>query len=131
MGGGYVVHYRDLRRKMDGIARAKRVVLAAGTMNTLRLLFDGQRRSDLAVMPPLGNTFGGNGDALGVYFKNSAGPSTLHAPPFLGQFKVDEAESPFFGLAAGRGLETLPLPSRVKRRLERVVLVPRDGRRLR
>jgi cholesterol oxidase len=123
MGGGYVVHYRDLRRKMDGIARAKRVVLAAGTMNTLRLLFDGQRRSDLAVMPSLGNTFGGNGDALGVYFKNSAGPSTLHAPPFLGQFKVDEAESPFFGLAAGCGLETLPLPSRVKRRLERVVLV--------
>lgn len=123
MGGGYVVHYRDLRGKVDGIARAKRVVLAAGTMNTLRLLFDGQRRNDLAVMPSLGNTFGGNGDALGVYFKNSAGPSTLHAPPFLGQFRVDDAESPFFGLAAGCGLETLPLPSRVKRRLERVVLV--------
>jgi len=123
MGGGYVVHYRDLRRKTDAIARAKRVVLAAGTMNTLGLLFDGQRRSDLAVMPSLGNTFGGNGDALGVYFKNSAGPSTLHRPPFLGRFTVDEAESPFFGLAAGCGLETLPLPSWVKRRLERVVLV--------
>jgi cholesterol oxidase len=123
IGGGYVVHYRDLRRKTDGIARAKRVVLAAGTMNTLRLLFDGQQRNDLADMPSLGNTFGGNGDALGVYFKNSAGPSTLHAPPFLGQFTVDEAQSPFFGLAAGCGLETLPLPGWVKRRLQRMVLV--------
>ena len=86
-GGGYVVHYRDLREKWNGIVRAKRVVLGAGTMNTLRLLFEGQRRKDLAVMPSLGSTFGGNGDAIGVCFKNSAGPSTLPAPPVLGQFR--------------------------------------------
>jgi hypothetical protein len=100
-GGGYVVHYRDLREKWNGIVRAKRVVLGAGTMNTLRLLFDGQRRKDLVVMPSLGSTFGGNGDAIGVGFKNSAGPSTLPPPPVLGQFRVDGANSPFFGLAAG------------------------------
>ena len=122
-GGGYVVHYRDLREKWNGIVRAKRVVLAAGTMNTLRLLFEGQRRNDLAVMPSLGSTFGGNGDAIGVFFRNSAGPSTLPAPPVLGQFRVDGANSPFFGLAAGCGLDTLPLPSWAKRRLERMVLV--------
>ena len=122
-GGGYVVHYRDLHEKRNSTARAKRVVLAAGTMNTLRLLFEGQRRNDLAVMPSLGRTFGGNGDAIGAYFKNSAGPSTLPAPPVLGQFRVDGADSPMFGLVAGCGLDTLPLPSWAKRRLQRMVLV--------
>lgn len=122
-GGRYVVHYRDLREKRNGMARAKRVVLAAGTMNTLRLLFEGQRRNDLAVMPSLGSTFGGNGDAIGVYFKNSGGPSTLPAPPVLGRFSVDGEDAPFFGLAAGCGLDTLPLPNWAKRRLERMVLV--------
>jgi cholesterol oxidase len=122
-GGGYVVHYRDLREKRNSTARAKRVVLAAGTMNTLRLLFEGQRRNDLAVMPSLGSTFGGNGDAIGVCFKNSAGPATLPAPPVLGQFRVDGADSPFFGLAAGCGLDTLPLPRWAKRRLEHMMLV--------
>ena len=92
-------------------------------MNTLQLLLRGQRRNDLAVMPALGSTFGGNGDAIGAYFKNSAGPLTLPAPPVLGQFRVDGADSPFFGLAAGCGLNTLPLPSWAKRRLERMVLV--------
>jgi cholesterol oxidase len=80
-GGGYVVHYRDLHEKRNSTARAKRVVLAAGTMNTLQLLLEGQRRNGLAAMPSLGSTFGGNGDAIGAYFKNSAGPSTLPAPP--------------------------------------------------
>jgi cholesterol oxidase len=122
-GGGYVVHYRDLHEKRNSTARAKRVVLAAGTMNTLQLLLEGQRRNGLAVMPSLGSTFGGNGDAIGAYFKNSAGPSTLPAPPVLGQFRVDGAASPFFGLAAGCGLNTLPLPSWAKRRLEHMVLV--------
>ena len=40
-GGGYVVHYRDLHEKRNSTARAKRVVLAAGTMNTLQLLLRG------------------------------------------------------------------------------------------
>ena len=104
--GGYAVHYRDLRGKTNHIARAPRVVLAAGTMNTLRLLFEGQQRDDLAAMPSLGATFGGNGDEIGVCFKNPADPPTLPAPPVLGRFTVDESPSPFYGLASASGLDT-------------------------
>ena len=119
--GCYAVHYRDLRGKTTATARAQRVVLAAGTMNTLRLLFDGQQRGDLAAMPSLGATFGGNGDEIGVCFKNSADLPTLPALPVLGQFTVDEAHSPFFGLASASGLDTLPLPRWVQRRLHRLM----------
>ncbi len=47
--GCYAVHYRDLRGKTTATARAPRVVLAAGTMNTLRLLFEGNSE---AIWPP-------------------------------------------------------------------------------
>ena len=119
--GGYAVHYRDLRGKITGTARAQRVVLAAGTMNTLRLLFEGQQRNDLAAMPSLGATFGGNGDEIGVCFKNPGDLPTLPALPVLGHFRVDEARSPFFGLASPSGLDTLPLPSWAQRRLHRLM----------
>ena len=119
--GGYVVHHRDLRGKTNHTARAPRVVLAAGTMNTLRLLFEGQQRDDLAAMPSLGATFGGNGDEIGVCFKNPADPPTLPALPVLGRFTVDKARSPFFGLASASGLDTLPLPRWVRRRLHRLM----------
>ena len=122
-GGGYAVHYRDLRGKTNNIARGPRVVLAAGTMNTLRLLFESQQRHDLAAMPSLGATFGGNGDVVAVCVKDSASPPTLPAPPVLGQFTVDGAQSPFFGLAAASGLDTLPLPRRAKRGLHRLMFV--------
>ena len=119
--GGYVVHYRDLRGKTNHTARAPRVVLAAGTMNTLRLLFEGQQRDDLAAMPSLGATFGGNGDEIGVCFKNPADPPTLPALPVLGRFTVDESPSPFYGLASASGLDTLPLPRWAQRRLHRLM----------
>ena len=119
--GGYAVHYRDLRGTTNHTARAPRVVLAAGTMNTLRLLFEGQQRDDLAAMPSLGATFGGNGDEIGVCFKNPVDPPTLPALPVLGRFTVDKAPSPFFGLASATGLDTLPLPRWVRRRLHRLV----------
>ena len=36
---GYAVHFSSLRDRKKEVACAKRVILAAGTMNTLRLLF--------------------------------------------------------------------------------------------
>ena len=40
---GYAVHYRDLRRNKTEVIRTQHVILAAGTMNTLRLLFAGSQ----------------------------------------------------------------------------------------
>jgi cholesterol oxidase len=124
---GYAVHYLDLRRNKAEVIRTHHVILAAGTMNTLRLLFAGSQGEldlgeyNLHAMPSLGRTFGGNGDFVGAWFKDSAHPSLFESPPCLGRFKVDGAESPFLVLGGTCGLDTLPLPARARRQLEKMV----------
>jgi hypothetical protein len=54
----------------------------AGTMNTLKLLFaSGAEPAGLSPMPSLARTFGGNGDLMGAWFRESAQPSTFDAVP--------------------------------------------------
>jgi cholesterol oxidase len=121
-GGGYAVHVSNLRERTKQVVRAKRVVLAAGTMNTLRLLFAGSlERDGLSPMPSLGRTFGGNGDLLGAWFKNSVDPPMFESAPIVGRFKVDGQDIPFIGMWAMPGIETLPLPPGVKRKLAKTV----------
>jgi cholesterol oxidase len=126
-GDGYAVHYRDLRSNEARSVRAERVVLAAGTMNTLRLLFGAQARHDLAVMPSLGRTFGGNGDFIGFWRKNPAEPAMFVSPPILGRFEVDRSDSPFVGMAGTCGFDALPLPARARRLLAQLVLIAGMG----
>ena len=124
---GYAVHYRDLRRNKTEVIRTQHVILAAGTMNTLRLLFAGSQGEldlgeyNLHAMPSLGRTFGGNGDFIGAWFKDSAQPPLFESPPCLGRFKVDGAESPFLVMGGTCGLNTLPLPARARGQLEKLV----------
>ena len=93
---GYAVHFSSLRDGKKEVVRTKRVILAAGTMNTLRLLFAGSLEpGGLRPMPSLGRTFGGNGDLLGAWFKKSAQPPMFESAPVLGRFKVDGQDTPF------------------------------------
>jgi cholesterol oxidase len=125
----YAVHFSDLRgKKKDEVIGAKRLILAAGTMNTLQLLFASSVESDgLTPMSSLGRTFGGNGDLVGAWFKGSAEPALFKAPPVLGQFTVDEEDAPFTVLAGLPGFDTLPLPPRLKRKLAKTVLMAGMG----
>jgi cholesterol oxidase len=123
-GVEYSVYFSDLRSKREEVIRAKRVILAAGTMNTLRLLFAGSAEpGGLGPMPCLGRTFGGNGDLVGAWFKESAEPTMFQSPPVLGRFKVDGQDIPFTGIGGLPGLDTLPLPARVKKKLAKTVLM--------
>ena len=72
-------------------------------------------------MPSLGRTFGGNGDLFGAWFKESAQPSTFEAAPILGRFKVDGRDTPFVGMGGMPGIDTLPLPFFVKKKLGKTV----------
>jgi cholesterol oxidase len=86
----YAVHFSSFRDREKEVVRTKRVILAAGTMNTLRLLFASSAEpGGLRPMPSLGRTFGGNGDLFGAWFKNFAQPSMFESAPILGRFKVD------------------------------------------
>jgi cholesterol oxidase len=118
----YNVHFSNLRDGHKELVRAKRVILAAGTMNTLRLLFAcSLRPGGLNSMPSLGRPFGGNGDLFGAWFKDSAQPSTFQATPILGRFKVDGQEIPYVGLGGMPGVDTLPLPFFIKGKLGKTV----------
>lgn len=118
----YAVHFSSLRDRKKEVVCTKRVILAAGTMNTLRLLFASSAEpGDLHPMPSLGRTFGGNGDLLGAWFKNAAQPPMFESAPVLGRFKVDGQDMPFLGMWAMPGIDTLPLPPGAKRKLAKTV----------
>jgi cholesterol oxidase len=120
----YAVHVSSLRDRKKEVIRTKRVVLAAGTMNTLRLLFaSSMEPGGLSPMPALGRTFGGNGDLFGAWFKDSTQPSMFESAPVLGRFKVDGQDIPFVGMIGMPGIETLPLPPGWKRKLAKTVPV--------
>jgi len=120
-GPGYVVEFRDLDTGMLQYVCARRVVLAAGTLNTMRLLFAAaQRPGGLAPMPPLGRRFFANGDLAAAWLRQSAPVSSFRSTPSQGEFTVDGHESRTFGFGGLPGIETLPLPGFVKRWLEKV-----------
>lgn len=120
-GPGYVVHVRDLSSGTHQYVFARQVVLAAGTLNTLRLLFAGSREpGGLARMPALGRSFFANGDLVGAWINPSASVSSFLSAPALGAFSIDGYESRHFGVGGLPGFDTWPLPGFVKRRLEKV-----------
>lgn len=121
---GYAVHFSSLRDRQKEVVRAKRIILAAGTMNTLRLMFGSSLEPDgLRPMPSLGRTFGGNGDLLGAWFKKSAQPPMFETVPILGRFKVDDRDTPFLGMASLAGIDTVPLPPGSKKKLAKIALI--------
>jgi cholesterol oxidase len=117
-GDGYVVHFTDLATRQASVAKAKTVVLAAGTMNTLRLLFTSAAQpNSLMAMPALGRRFSANGDTVGLWQRNSAPVPSVTSTPSLGAFHVAGHEAATFGLGGFPGFQSLPLPAFAKRRL--------------
>jgi cholesterol oxidase len=97
------------------------VVIAAWTLNTLRLLFAGTRQADgLAPMPALGRSLFANGDLVGAWVNKSAPVSSFRSAPSQGALAIEGHESIHFGVGGLPGLETWPLPAFVKRRLSQV-----------
>lgn len=96
-GGGYALECRTADGRRLGL-EAARVVLAAGTMNTLRLLLEGQASGGLTAMPALGKHFGGNGDFIGYWHLDDRTRDLSRSMPAHGLLRVRE-EAP---LGAGR-----------------------------
>lgn len=117
---GYTVYFKDLATGRQEQVKAKRVVLAAGTMNTLRLLFANSRAAgELVPMPALGRRFGANCDLMAAWTRNKGPWSSFSSTPSVGAFTVKGVDNAEFGMGGFPGLDSLPLPAFVKRRLER------------
>lgn len=107
----FEVRYRDHRRGKTELVRARVVILAAGALNTLRILFASrEQEGGLGGMPALGARFGGNGDFLGFWSRPDRDPDIFNATPSLGRFAVDRAATPYMVLFGLPGLDRVALP---------------------
>ncbi len=127
-GPGYVVRWRDHQTGGERQAEASRVVVAAGTLNTLRLLLGARERdrSLTRLSEALGRGFTGNGDALSALWTERDNDTTGLAPAFNAfvrrpGFLIGEAGLPTQALGAPRWL-TRPLD-----RLALLIAMGEDG----
>ena len=108
--GAYTVSVRDLKRGENRSYNAPRVILAAGTMNTVRLLCQAEERGGLKKMPALGMRFGTNGDFSGTWQPGGDRDSTRGTSAH-GRFYFDGAErGSDIGIFIG-GADKPPLPA--------------------
>ena len=108
--GGYTVAARDLKEGVNRSYNAPRVMLAAGTMNTVRLLCEAEAAKTLSPMPALGRRFGTNGDFSGMWQPGGDRDSTRGTSAH-GRLYYDGAErGSDIGVFIG-GPDKPPLPS--------------------
>lgn len=120
---GFRLTVMDHQRNRMRTLLARRVVLAAGTLNTLRLLFASRAHGSLSGMPALGQGIGGNGDVPGYWPCNEAGRDYSTGTPCHGRFALQDNDTNLtrYGL---NGVDRIPMPSSLRARLKRdLVLV--------
>jgi cholesterol oxidase len=124
--GRYIVRYRDHRSGSEHHVAAPRLILAAGSMNTIRLLFQARdRHGTLPYLPPaLGRHFSPNGDLLAI-----AGDTQTVADVGRGAaLNAFVRRDRFIVGEVGLPLAAMPLPRSVRRRLGRTALLLAMGR---
>ncbi|MDI1302453.1 MAG: GMC oxidoreductase [bacterium] len=107
---------------------APRLLLAAGTLNTMRLLFAARARGNLAALPALGLGFSGNGDMLGYWACNDDGADYSLGTPCHGRFALRaDGETPYLTSFGMNGIDDLPLPKILRARLRRDLILVAMG----
>ena len=117
----YEVRYRNHLSGKEERIQAEHLILAAGALNTLRLLLRSRDiKGGLTGMPRLGQKFSGNGDFFGVWKENSAADLSKGMPiasPF--RLKDSTNERVIVLRASIQGLDDIPVPSFLKRWLRK------------
>ncbi|MCB0220873.1 MAG: GMC family oxidoreductase [Chrysiogenetes bacterium] len=121
-GGGYEVRYRDHRTGKQAVVHAPRLVLAAGGLNTQRLLFAArERHRTLPGLPAtLGARFSPNADLATLLWKTKALGDSSQGPSF-NAFASIEAKGAHRFLVGEVGVPAgaLPLPESMRASLRR------------
>ena len=134
---GYRLDVQDHQRKQIISLTCQRVILAAGTLNTLRLLFHSRDIGGLPGMQALGLGFGGNGDVPAWWPVNSQ-QNLSGGTPCHGRFALRDTESGQAMTLPGclpvdltrygfNGIDQVPLPARLRKRLQRDLIVEGMG----
>jgi cholesterol oxidase len=129
-GFRYSIAFRDHHRGRAETMLAENVIVAAGTMNTLRILLQSRDRfGGLQGMPNLGKRFSGNGDMRGFWDVNEPDSDVTAGLPSKGGFMLRDAPGP--RLAIGRNslpsIDSYPLPRRYRERLKRGYVISGMG----
>jgi cholesterol oxidase len=93
---GYEVRIRDERQGRDAVLRAPRVVMAAGTLNTLKILLRSTASGCLGPIPELGRHFSLASDWVACYrLPRDIDPQTVSGHVLDAQLRVPGAEIEF------------------------------------
>ncbi|MEJ2455776.1 MAG: GMC oxidoreductase [Candidatus Thiodiazotropha sp.] len=106
--GSYEVIAKDHGNGEVRSYRAPRVVLAAGTLNSIKILYASQESGKLQPMARLGQGFGTNGDCLGSWRPNIDPCNSRLGSPIHGRLKTRDHPQDV-NLIIG-GLDAMPLP---------------------
>jgi len=129
-GMRYEIHYRDHHKNRNERVRARHVILAAGCLNTIRLLMHSRNASaGLQGMPRLGKGFGTNGGYFGFWKENSTRDLSAGLP-LCGPFRVANSTSKSVQVlrAAIQGLDDIPWPTFIKRWFRRNAFIVALGK---
>lgn len=122
--GHWTVTLLDRRDYSYRQLSAPKLILAAGTVNTLRLLFSVRDRGALGGMPALGLGFGGNGDTLAYWLLNDRRTDYSTGSPCHGRFNVrGKQDGPNLTSYGISGVDQLLLPRDLREWLKHGVLV--------
>lgn len=114
---GYVVGARDLLSGELCRYGAPVVVLAAGALNTLRLLFHSREAGSIGALPALGHGIGTNGDVLASWaVRGEPSRDAAIGTPLHGRIRIRGHEDAGYFVIGGS--EVPPLPAWLRRRVK-------------
>jgi len=122
LGSRYQVNFVDHGRGAKEALGADNVIIAAGTMNTLRILLHSRDTvGGLQGMPNLGKRFSGNGDMRGFWDLNEPGTDLSMGLPSKGSIVLRNAAEPRVPIGRGSlpSIDSYPLPKAWRDRLKR------------
>jgi cholesterol oxidase len=128
-GTGYRVHWVDHAARRRLRADAAVVVLAAGTLGTLRLLFRARDERSLELPSALGRRFSVGGDAMTFIYRAPGAEESDYGPcPGAGVLFEQDGRHRFLIGEMGVPADSLPLPGRARRALRSSAALAGMGR---
>lgn len=123
-GSGYRVAFIDHHTGRETSLAAPNVIVAAGTLNTLRILLRSRETGSLSGMPKLGERFGTNGDYFGYWDYNNKDVDQTVGLPTTGGVKLKgDDTSPLIGGGGLPAVDSYPLPKWLKARMKRAYMI--------
>ena len=125
---GYIVSCRCRQTGKITEQSSARLILAAGTLNTVKLLLHSRAQGKLAGMPALGRGFAANADVMAWWPVNTAGANHPAHGIYQRLFRHrDDRQGPLMLQAGMAGLHALPLPAFIKKRMQQDLFIAAMG----